>query len=242
MKELKIAILYPKYLSVNGDRGNIMMLRQRAEINNVEFKCTDINIGDKIKSASYDFYYIGGLPDEFNPIVTKEILKYKEIFKEIQADSKSILGVGFGYQILGNSYIVDDETCQVECLELLDFFSVRKNKRRTGNLTAKMTFMSPNYLVGFENHTGATYLNQGAIPLAYVDKGFGNNGSDKTEGAMSGNVIGTYLTGPVLPRNVYFADYLLKVTMETKYKDTFNLMDEENTLEEDVHFDFINAK
>ena len=105
-----------------------------------------------------------------------------------------------------------------------------------------MNFLSPNYLVGFENHQGATYLNRGVLPLSYVDKGFGNNGSDKTEGAILGNVAGTYLTGPVLPRNVYFTDYLLKATMETKYNEPFDLVDEANTLEEDVHFDFINAK
>ena len=131
---------------------------------------------------------------------------------------------------------------KLECLSLIDFFTIDKPKRQYGNLISKMVFMSPNYLVGFENHRGATYLNKSAIPLSFVDKGFGNNGSDKTEGAITKNVFGTYLTGPVLVRNVYFADYLLKITMETKYQELFGLVDEENTLEEDVHIDFIEKR
>ena len=120
--------------------------------------------------------------------------------------------------------------------------NVEKNKRKTGNVTSRMAFMTPNYLVGFENHKGATYLERGLNPLSYVDIGYGNNGSDKTEGVMEKNIIGTYLTGPLLPRNVYFSDYLIKVTMEAKYHEEFEILDEENTLEEDVHFDFIKIK
>ena len=241
MKKLKTVTILPKYLNANGDKGNILMLKQRAEINNVEFSHTNIDVGDKFTAQDYDFFYIGGTPDEFNPIVIKEILSKKEIFQEIKELSKTIFGVCFGYQILGNKYMFEDDR-QIQCLGLLDIFTVEKNKRKFGNVTSKMSFMAPNYLVGFENHTGATYLNQGVLPLSYVDRGFGNNGSDKTEGAILGNIIGTYLTGPVLPRNVYFADYLLKITMENKYNEQFELVDEANTLEEDVHFDFINAK
>ena len=241
MKELKVATILPKYLNANGDNGNILMLKQRAELNKVVFSNTPIDVGENFKAEDYDFYYIGGASDEFNPIATKEILNKKEIFHEIKDLSKTVFGVCFGYQILGNNYIFEDNR-QIQCLELLDFFTVKKSKRRVGNVTSKMSFLSPNYLVGFENHTGATYLNQGVLPLSYVDRGFGNNGSDKTEGAILNTIVGTYLTGPVLPRNVYFADYLLKITMENKYQETFSLFDEENTLEEDVHFDFINTK
>lgn len=241
MKELKVATILPKYLNANGDKGNILMLKQRAELNKVKFSNTSIDAGEKYKAEDYDFYYIGGTADEFNPIAVKELLDKKETFVEIKELSKTIFGVCFGYQILGNSYMFDDNR-QIQCLGLLDFFTVQKSKRRVGNVTSKMNFMSPNYLVGFENHIGATYLNQGVLPLSYVDNGFGNNGSDKTEGAILNTIVGTYLTGPVLPRNVYFADYLLKITMENKYRETFDLVDEANTLEEDVHFDFINAK
>ena len=241
MKELKTATILPKYLNANGDRGNILMLKQRAELNNVKFINTPIDTGEDFKPDDYDFYYIGGTPDEFNPVAVKEILGKKEIFQEIKELSKTIFGVCFGYQILGKKYMFDDSR-QIPCLGLLDFFTVQKNKRRVGNVTSKMNFLSPNYLVGFENHTGATYLSHGVLPLSYVDRGFGNNGSDKTEGAILNTIVGTYLTGPVLPRNVYFADYLLKITMENKYQEQFDLVDEADTLEEDVHFDFINAK
>lgn len=242
MKEIKLAIIYPKYLNANGDNGNIMMLKQRAEINGVNFSAVPIGIEDEIDYKKYDFFYIGGLQDEFNPIATKAILSNKEVFLSIKDSGKTLLGVCFGYQILGKNYTFYGTHEQIECLGLLDFFTVEKSKRKTGNLTSRMNFMTPNYLVGFENHKGATYLERNMQPLAYVDIGYGNNGSDKTEGVICKNIIGTYLTGPFLPRNVYFADYLLKITMETKYKEEFDILDEENTLEEDVHFDFIKAK
>lgn len=241
MKELKSAIILPKYLNANGDKGNILMLKQRAEINGVVFSFETIDLGQKFKPQDYDFYYIGGNADEFNPIVVKELLNKKDLFSEIKETYKTLLGVCFGYQILGNNYTFLTDN-KIDCLGLIDFFTIEKNKRRTGNLTSKMAFMVPNYLVGFENHRGVTYLDKGSSALSYVDKGFGNNGSDKTEGAISNNIFGTYLVGPVLPRNVYFTDYLLKITMETKYQEPFDLADEENTLEEDVHIDFINLK
>ena len=242
MKELKTAVIYPKYLSANGDYGNILMLKQRAEINDVKFSVENIDLGDKIKPKKYDFFYIGGPQDEFNAVITNELLKQKSEFIEIRDSLKTLLGVCFGYQVLGRNYILNDNINEIECLGLLDFFTVQKYKRQVGNVTSRMTFMTPCYLVGFENHKGVTYLDRGTEPLSYVDKGFGNNGSDKTEGIKDKNILGTYLTGPLLPRNVFFADYLLKITMETKYQEEFNIVDEENTLEEDVHIDFINAK
>ena len=242
MKELKLAVIYPKYLNANGDSGNIMMLKQRAEINGLKFIASQIDISDKIEPQKYDFFYIGGQQDEFNPIVIKEIIPQREAFFSIKDSGKTLLGVCFGYQILGKNYTQYQTNEQIQCLGLLDFFTVEKAKRKTGNVTSKMAFMTPNYLVGFENHKGATYLERGVNPLAYIDIGYGNNGSDKTEGVMENNIIGTYLSGPMLPRNVYFADYLIKVTMEAKYHEEFDIIDEENTLEEDVHNDFIKVK
>ncbi len=241
MKELKLASFYSKYLNANGDKGNIIMLKQRAELNGVSFDYHDIDLGEKFSPDDYDFYYIGGSADVFNPIVVREILSNKDVFFEIKELSKTLLGVCFGYQILGNDYTFLSDK-KLECLGLIDFFTFEKQKCQYGNLTSKMAFMAPNYLVGFENHSGVTYLNKDVPALSYVDKGFGNNGSDKTEGAISKNVFGTYLTGPFLPRNVYFADYLLKITMETKYQELFVPADEENTLEEGVHIDFIDEK
>ncbi len=242
MKELKSAVIYPKYLNANGDNGNILMLKQRAEINGVNFSVDQVDLGEKINPKKYDFFYIGGTQDEFNPIVMKEILKNKDIFIAIKDSYKTLLGVCFGYQILGNNYTFNNTHEQIPCLGLLNFFTVEKQKRRAGNVTSRMSFMTPNYLVGFENHKSATYLEKGVTPLSYVDIGYGNNGADKTEGVIEKNIIGTYLTGPFLPRNVYFTDYLLKVTMEIKYREEFEIFDEENTLEEVVHNNFIKAK
>lgn len=241
MKELKVARIYPKYLNANGDIGNIYMLRERAEINKVDFSFEDIDISQKISANNYDFFYIGGSPDEFNPIATRCLLENKSDFLEIQDLNKTLLGVGFGYQILGKNYNFLSGH-QINCLGLLDFFTIEKNTRHTGNVTSQMMFMTPNFLVGFENHKGSTYLDKRCTPLSYINKGFGNNGSDKTEGAMSGFIYGTYLCGPLLPRNVFFADYLLKITMENKYQEEFSLLDETDTLEEALHEDFIHIK
>lgn len=242
MKEFKLAVIYPKYLNANGDNGNIMMLKQRAVTNGLKFSAEQIEISDKIEPDKYDFFYIGGEQDEFNPIVYNAIMGQKDAFFKIKKLNKTLLGICFGYQILGKSYKKLETHEQLQCLGLLNFFTVEKPKRRTGNVTSRMAFMAPNYLVGFENHRGATYLEGGVNSLSYVDIGHGNNGSDKTEGVIENNIIGTYLTGPLLPRNVYFTDYLIKVTMEAKYKEEFKVLDEENTLEEEVHFDFIKAK
>ena len=242
MKELKSAVIYPTYLNANGDNGNILMLKERTEANGVNFSAEQIDIGEKINYKKYDFFYIGGTQDEFNPIVMSELIKNRETFINIKDSYKTLLGICFGYQVLGRGYTFNNSPEQIQCLGLINFFTVEKNKRKTGNVTSKMAFMTPNYLVGFENHKSATYLEKGVTPLSYVDIGYGNNGADKTEGVIEKNVIGTYLTGPVLPRNIYFTDYLLKVTMETKYREEFEILDEENILEETVHNNFIKAK
>lgn len=242
MKELKVAQFYPKFLNSNGDFGNILMLKQRAELNNIGFSYEEIDIDDDFDVSKYDFFYIGGAADDFNKKILKEFINFKEKFLQIKEENKTLLGVGFGYQVLGKNYIDYNTQNQSLCLGLLDFFTVMKNKRRIGNVTSRMLFMSPNYLVGFENHKGATYLERDLQPLSYVEIGYGNNGSDKTEGAIENNIIGTYLNGPFLPRNVYFSDYLLKVTMETKYKDVFEPIDAASSLEENVHIDFIDMK
>ena len=124
----------------------------------------------------------------------------KEFLIEQRDKGAVFLGVGEGYELLG-------------ALGLLDIRTVEGEKRFIGNVTACVDFLEPKTIVGFENHSGLTYLQGETKPLAMVSIGCGNNGEDKTEGARKNNVFGTYLRGPVLPKNPHFADYLLELAL-----------------------------
>ena len=125
------------------------------------------------------------------------------------------LGICGGYQLLGNYYQLQNGD-KIQGLGLLDVYTVASEKRFIGNVTTKTDFVEPNTLVGFENHSGLTYLSPNTHPLANVCIGNGNNGEDKTEGARCKNVFGTYLHGSFLPKNVHFADYLIELALKTK--------------------------
>ena len=126
-------------------------------------------------------------------------------------------------------------------ISLLDVYTIAGNKRFIGNVTAKTEFVSPNTLVGFENHSGLTYLRGETKPLAIVITGYGNNGEDKTEGARFKNVFGTYLHGSFLPKNPHFADYLIKLALENKYNEA-ELAPLDDKLEFDAHSKAIGRK
>jgi len=125
---------------------------------------------------------------------------HKDFLIEQRDKGAVFLGVGEGYELLGS-------------LGLLDIRTVEGEKRFVGNVTATADFLKPKTIVGFENHSGRTYLQGETKPLAIVSTGCGNNGEDKTEGARYKNVFGTYLNGPVLPKNPHFADYLLELAL-----------------------------
>ena len=215
-KKLKISIahLYPKLLNLYGDIGNIITLKKRCEWRGIEIEFEEIDIGDEIKE--HDLYFIGGGQDKQQRDVAKELLKNKQNLLEQRDGGAVFLAICGGYQLLGHYYQPHNAE-RLDGISLLDAYTVAGKKRFIGNVTAVTSLVQPNTLVGFENHSGLTYLQGDTKPIAYVNVGNGNNGQDKSEGAYYKNVFGTYLHGSFLPKNPHFADFLIELALEKRY-------------------------
>lgn len=210
MKKIRIAHLYPKLLNIYGDYGNIITLKKRCEWREIEVEIDDIGIGDSIEE--HDIYFIGGGQDLQQIEVASELQKHKEFLASERDRGAVFLGICGGYQLFGH-YYQPHEGKRLEGISLMDAYTVAGSKRFIGNVTVKTDLVEPGTLVGFENHSGLTYLQGDTIPLGTVDIGNGNNGQDKTEGARYKNVFGTYLHGSFLPKNPHFADYMIELAL-----------------------------
>ena len=210
MISLKIAHLYPKLLNIYGDGGNILTLKRRCEWRNINVEIDEINIGDTI--SEHDIYFIGGGQDTQQIEVAYELQKHKEFLTEERDKMAVFLGICGGYQLLGHYYQPYNED-KLPGISLLDAYTVAGQKRFIGNVTAECGYITPSTLVGFENHSGLSYLQGETKPLAKIKIGNGNNGTDNTEGARYKNVFGTYLHGSFLPKNTHFADYMIQLAL-----------------------------
>lgn len=213
MKKLRLAHLYPKLLNIYGDGGNILALIRRCQWRGITVELDEIGVGDKI--GRHDIYFIGGGQDLQQIEVSKELLKNKDFFTEERDRMAVFLGICGGYQLMGHYYQPHNGE-RLEGISLLDAYTVAGNKRFIGNVTAETDLVEPHTLVGFENHSGLTYLQGDTVPIGKVSVGNGNNGEDKTEGARFKNVFGTYLHGSFLPKNPHFADYLIELALGAK--------------------------
>ena len=210
MKKIRLAHLYPKLLNIYGDGGNILTLKKRCEWRGIEIEIDEINISDPI--GEHDIYFIGGGQDLQQIEVSKELQRHKE-FLTLERDRGAVfLGICGGYQLMGHYYQPHNGD-RLEGISLLDAYTIAGNKRFIGNITVET---EAGTLVGFENHSGLTYLEGETKPLGKVLTGNGNNGKDKTEGAQYKNAFGTYLHGSFLPKNVKFADYMLELALGEK--------------------------
>lgn len=230
MKQIRIAHLYPNLLNIYGDKGNIITLTKRCEWRNIEIVIDNINIGDNI--SEHDIYFMGGGQDVQQIEVAKEIQKHKDFLTRERDRGAVFLGICGGYQLMGH-YYQPHKGDRLEGLSLLDAYTVAGNKRFIGNVTVNWNGKT---LVGFENHSGLTYLQGDTIPIGTVVTGNGNNGEDKTEGARYKNVFGTYLHGSFLPKNPIFADYLLELALGEKLP-TLN-----DSIEQKAHDSLVNMK
>ncbi len=210
---LKIAHLYPKLLNIYGDGGNILTLKKRCEWRGIEVQIDEIDVGDSI--GEHDIYFMGGGQDLQQIEVSKELQKHKD-FLTVERDRGAVfLGICGGYQLMGHYYQPHNGE-RLQGISLLDAYTVAGDKRFIGNVTVETDLVTPNTLVGFENHSGLTYLQGDTKPIGEMVVGNGNNGVDKTEGARFKNVFGTYMHGSFLPKNVHFADYMLELALNTK--------------------------
>ena len=239
-----IGWLYPQLMSTYGDRGNILVLQKRAawrgitvDVLNIDQDTTDKQI------ASVDLLFGGGAQDREQEIVMRNLYKQKAAIKELIEKNKPALFVCGAPQLMGN-YYEPSEGQRIEGLGIFDMHSKHpgpNQERLIGNVIAEISsenllatssqLLTTN-LVGFENHGGRTYLGENAKPFAKVIKGFGNNGEDGTEGVVYKNAIGSYLHGPLLPKNPEIADWLIAKALEIKYEVEIKLESLDDALEQ----------
>lgn len=239
--KITIAHLYPELLNIYGDWGNVLTLKRRCEYRNIDCEIVQINIGDVIDPLKYDIYFIGGGQDKQQIEVSEEMQKQKENLVKAANDGRVFLAICGGYQLLGKYYQPHNAEKLIG-IGILDAYTVAGDTRFIGNVTAEVDFLTPKTLVGFENHSGLTYLEEGTTPIAKIVVGNGNNSKDGGEGARKNNVFGTYLHGSVLPKNPHFADYLIQTALSVKYGEEIELQKLDDSIEMNTHNDLINKK
>jgi CobQ-like glutamine amidotransferase family enzyme len=229
--ELRICHLYPDLLNLYGDRGNIATLVRRAEWRAIDVQVLEARLGDPVDPQASDLYFIGGGEDRQQRLAAPDLCGVKgPALREAAETGAAILAVCGGYQLLGHYYRPSDGP-DLEGLGLLDLQTVHPGptaRRLIGNIVIH-DMQSGRMLVGFENHGGRTRLGPNARPLGQVVTGFGNNGEDRMEGAVWHSVYGTYLHGPLLPKNAWFADRLISIALGRRYGEVtlVPLLDEE---------------
>ena len=211
--KITIGHLYPDLLNLYGDRGNIQCMRKRLEWRGFEAEVREFQLDDRIDFTALDIVLLGGGSDREQMLVCSQLKKIQKDFQSYVEDGGSVLAVCGGYQLLGHYY--DTEEGRIEGLSLVDLYTKQGSPRLISNIVIENEHF-PYPIVGFENHGGRTYINENR-PLGKVIFGFGNNGEDQQEGVLYRNVIGTYLHGPLLPKNPHLCDYLLKNALERKY-------------------------
>lgn len=238
---INIAHLYPKLLNMYGDWGNVLALKKRCEWRGINVNIDSVDIGDSIDIDKYDMYFLGGGQDQQQLVVSNELQKYKKSLLTAMENDAVFLAICGGYQLLGHYYQPNDNE-KIMGISLLDAYTVASESRLIGNVTTECSFVEPKTLVGFENHSGLTYLAGNTQPLAKIKVGKGNNGEDGTEGARFKNVFGTYLHGSFLPKNPHFADYLIGLALQRKYALNVDLISLDDGFELSAHASVVNKK
>jgi lipid II isoglutaminyl synthase (glutamine-hydrolysing) len=203
--------LYPDYLNIYADRGNIAVFERRAAWRGLELEVAAIGPEDEVRTGAYDLLYIGGGQDREQALIAPDLAAKAEEVKAAVDGGAALLAVCGGYQLLGRFYR-DRSGEELPGVGLFPHHTVAGERRMIGDVLLECRFDSgpPRTLAGFENHAGRTYLDAGAEPLGRVVAGFGNDGESGYEGCRVGRAIGTYLHGPLLPRNPWLADWLLE--------------------------------
>lgn len=226
---LNICHLYPDLMDTYGDKGNIITLVKRCQWRKINVNVTNISIDQSLSTSHFDFFFFGGGQDRAQEIVGKDLQKKSKDLKQAIDQGSVLLSICGGYQLLQNYFKTLDGT-EIKGINLFDAHTIGSTTRMIQNLLIDMNsnlqsetkkiypLPTTNYqLIGFENHSGKTYLGSGLQPLGSVLKGGGNNGEDKTEGAVYKNAFGCYLHGSLLPKNPHFADYLISKALERRY-------------------------
>jgi len=207
--KIRVAHLYPDYLNIYADRGNIAVFARRASWRGHELEVEAIGMAESVRPAAHDLYYVGGGQDREQALVAPD-LAAKEGLAEAVAGGAALLAVCGGYQLLGRFYR-ERSGAELPGVGLFPLYTFAEDRRMIGDVLLECELVpgEPRTLAGFENHAGRTILDEGAEPLGRVAAGFGNDGDSGFEGCRVGRAVGTYLHGPLLPRNPWLADWLL---------------------------------
>jgi lipid II isoglutaminyl synthase (glutamine-hydrolysing) len=209
---LRVCALYPDLMNIYADRGNLTVFERRCAWRGLGFELAGAGIGDAIDPDAHDLFYLGGGQDRDQARCARDLATVKrDALHAAAARGAVVFAVCGGLQLLGHGY--DMPGARLPGVGLVDLDTRREpGERLLGNIAIAVDLPGgPSLLAGFENHAGRTYLGPGATPLGRVVKGHGNNGSDGTEGVRGGphgTVVGTYMHGPLLPKNTGFADWL----------------------------------
>lgn len=252
---LKVGYLYADYMNIYGDTGNIIALQKRAQWRDIRFLVKNISLKDKLEGREIDIYFFGGGQDQAQKIVSHDLIKSGKgkVIREDIERGVPLLSICGGYQLLGDFY-QPHKGPKLLGIGLLPVYTIASFDRMIGNIVIEVDsswfivnsknkdkqsmnyeLISNNYLVGFENHSGKTYLKEGAIPLGKVISGFGNNGENKTEGCVYKNAVGCYMHGSLLPKNPALADWFLEKALEIKYGQKIKLKPLDDSLEIQAH-------
>jgi len=214
---IRIAWLFPELMNIYGDRGNVISLVQRCHWRGIGVEVDGLGLGEEAPEGRYDLFFMGGGQDREQELVCKDLLEVKgeSIKREIEAGAAALVICG-GYQLFGN-YYRPFEGEELKGIGVFDAHTVAGNTRFIGNVVAKSSLGGKfGTVVGFENHSGKTYIGEGVPPLGMVTVGHGNNGEDRTEGAIYLGAVGTYLHGSLLPKNPVLADFLLEKALSRR--------------------------
>jgi CobQ-like glutamine amidotransferase family enzyme len=215
--KLRVCSLYPELMNIYADRGNMQLLRARCEWRGIGFELAGATLGEGVDPDAHDLFYMGGGQDRDQALCARDMVDTKKAALHDAAERGAVvLAVCGGYQLLGHEYEMEGE--RLPGVGLVDLRTVREpGERLIGNCAIEADLGDgPQVIAGFENHGGRTYLGAGEQPLGRVLEGFGNNGRDGFEGVRRRNVIGTYLHGPLLPKNAWLADRLIELALGTK--------------------------
>jgi hypothetical protein len=212
LKSVTLVHLYPREMNIYGDTGNVKTLLWRLRRHGFDPRLKSVSVGEKIPSAA-DIIVCGGGQDSGQLLVQADLAKQAHTLQAMVKDGIVLLSVCGTYQLFGEYFQTNKEE-RIRGISLFDAYTVAGQERLIGNVVVSSPF---GHLVGFENHSGRTILREGQLPLGRVIKGFGNDGQSSKEGAVTHNAFGTYLHGPILPKNPQFADELIARAVDRRY-------------------------
>lgn len=234
--ELNICHLYPDILNLYGDRGNIITMKRRLEGRGIKVNIDECSIGQPLNADKYDIFFIGGGQDFEQEVLLRDLSSGKaQDIRTAVEEEKTFLAICGGYQMLGEYYKTWDGV-QLDFIGAIGVHTIGAKERMIGNYMFRTTPESGDtVVVGFENHSGKTYLSEQVAPLGMMLSGNGNNGEDKTEGARYKNVFGTYSHGSLLPKNPILCDFILQTALNHRYDGAEPLAPLDDTLELNAH-------